>query len=49
MLQKVEEEKALGGNFVWSINEYVQESDLLYWVFCAFNADLLLRDCQIHP
>jgi hypothetical protein len=49
MLQKIEEEKALGGNFGVSKNEYVKEGHLLYRVFCGINPDLLLRYCKIHP
>ena len=48
LLQKNEEEKALGGNFVGSKIEYVKENHLLYRVFCGADSYFLLRHSQIH-
>ena len=48
LLQKIEEEKALGGNFVSSKNEYVKEDSVLYRFFCGVDPNLLPGNCQIH-
>jgi len=49
LLQKIEEEKALGGNFVRSKNEYVKEDLVLYRVFYGVDPCFLLRHSKIHP
>jgi len=49
LLQKIEEEKALGGNFGASKNEYVQEDCFLYRLFCGADPYFLPGYCQIHP
>ena len=48
MLQKIEEEKTLGGTFVASKNEYVKEDAVLYRVFCVTHPCFLPRHSQIH-
>ena len=49
LLQKIEEEKALGGNFGASNNEYVKEDSVLYRFFCGADPYFLPGNCQIHP
>jgi hypothetical protein len=47
LLQKIEEEKALGGNFVGSKNEYVKEDSVLYRLFCGADPYFLSGNSQI--